>query len=363
MGPREFTELAGRLMRQPAAPGYEEFVQSAVREICLEQGFRPTEDQFGNLLIRLQTDPRQRPIALSAHMDHPGFAVRKANRGKMVVRFLGGVPDAYFRAGIHLRFIPGNLRATLGRRISKKRDFEARLATATAYQPKFAVWDLENFSVRGGRIYGRACDDLIGVAAILATLLELKRSRARCNVLGIISRAEEIGFLGALALVGNGEIPADALVVSLETSRELPPAKMGKGVIIRVGDRTTVFDSEATRYLTEVAGNLSSADKSFQWQRALMFGGTCEATAYQEFGYQTCAVCVALGNYHNCAPRGRIAAEFVSVADACGMVRLLTETVRNMKRYERLVGKLPARLRKLRGEALRTLSRSGSNLH
>ena len=41
-----------------------------------------------------------------------------------------------------------------------------------------------------------------------------------------------------------------------------------------------------------------------------MSGGTCEATAYQEFGFQTAAVCVALGNYHNCGPRNRIAAEF-----------------------------------------------------
>jgi endoglucanase len=54
-----------------------------------------------------------------------------------------------------------------------------------------------------------------------------------------------------------------------------------------------------------------------------MSGGTCEATAYQLYGYRAAALCVALGNYHNCGPDTTIAPEFVSVADVEGMVRLL----------------------------------------
>ena len=34
-------------------------------------------------------------------------------------------------------------------------------------------------------------------------------------------------------------------------------------------------------------------------QRCLMSGGTCEATAYQLYGYETGGLCIALGNYHN----------------------------------------------------------------
>jgi hypothetical protein len=37
----------------------------------------------------------------------------------------------------------------------------------------------------------------------------------------------------------------------LETSRELPGVKMGGGVILRVGDKASIFDSEATRFLAE----------------------------------------------------------------------------------------------------------------
>jgi endoglucanase len=57
-------------------------------------------------------------------------------------------------------------------------------------------------------------------------------------------------------------------------------------------------------------------------QRCLMSGGTCEATAYQLYGYRSAALCVALGNYHNCGPDEQIAPEFVSIDDVAGLTRL-----------------------------------------
>jgi endoglucanase len=218
-------------------------------------------------------------------------------------------------------------------------------------RPEFAVWELEDFAMRQQRIYSRACDDLIGAASVLATLVELKQSRAQVNIIGVLSRAEEVGFRGALALAATRGLPKGALVISLETSRELPGVKMGQGVILRVGDRTSIFDSESMRFLGEVAAGLMSTRRTFQFQRGLMSGGTCEATAYQEFGYQSAAVCVALGNYHNCGERNRVKAEYVSLADACSMVDLLVAAAKQMPRYAALVGKLPKRLRKLLREA------------
>src|SRR5439155_2998641 len=178
-------------------------------------------------------------------------------------------------------------------------------------------------------------------------MIELRRRRRRAHVLGVISRAEEVGFQGALTVAEAKVLPRNALVISLETSREIPPVKMGRGVILRVGDRTSIFDSAATRFLGEVAQLASEREPSFRFQRALMSGGTCEATAYQEFGFQTAALCIALGNYHNCAPQRKIAAEFVSVADACGMVRLLVETAVQMPAYQMLFSKLPRKLNEL----------------
>jgi hypothetical protein len=53
-----------------------------------------------------------------------------------------------------------------------------------------------------------------------------------------------------------------------------------------------------------------------------MQGGTCEATAFQVYGYRTTGLCIALGNYHNCGPDETIASEYVSIEDAMGMIRL-----------------------------------------
>jgi endoglucanase len=345
-------------MSRPAVPYHEHAVRAQVERLCAEHGLKAKRDRFGNVLVRLQTPSRRRPLVLAAHMDHPGFEiVRPLSATKWLARFRGGVADRYFRRGTPVRLLPSGTKAILGRRRGADRTFEVSAKIPPRTSPQFAVWELEDFAVRGHLIHGRACDDLIGVASVLAALIELNRSRARVNVIGVISRAEEVGFNGALAVAASGGIPKDSLIISLETSRELPGVKMGGGVILRVGDRTSIFDPEATRFLAEVAANLRRTRRGFTFQRGLMSGGTCEATAYQEFGFQTAAVCVALGNYHNCAERRKIAAEYVSIPDALGMIELLAAAARAMPRYKALVARLPRRLRNLCRRAQRELSR------
>ncbi len=177
-----------------------------------------------------------------------------------------------------------------------------------------------SFEVKEGRIHSRACDDLIGCAAILALFHALEKAEEESSVIGLFTRAEEVGFLGAIQLAQAGLVSRDVTIVSLECSseRSTGAGRMGEGVIIRVGDKTSIFDDGATRALTSLA-----VEAKLAHQRCLMSGGTCEATAYQLYGYRTAALCVALGNYHNCGPETTIAPEFVSVDDVQGLVRLL----------------------------------------
>jgi endoglucanase len=362
MTPEKFCELARRLMQHPTAPYNEHAVRDEAEKICVENNLPFERDPFGNLLVHLRPDLRRRPLVLAAHLDHPGFEIlKKVSPRHWLARFRGGVGDPYFRQGTRLRIMPGPLRAVLGRRKHRtERIFELKAATAAKTAPTFAVWDLPDFTNDSGHIRGRACDDLIGAAAILATLIDLRRSRAAPSVVGVLSRAEEVGFHGALALAASRTLPKDSFVISLETSRELPGVKMGNGVILRVGDRASIFDPEATRFLAEVAADLK--DKTgLRFQRALMSGGTCEATAYQEFGFCCAAVCIALGNYHNCAANSRIKAEHVSVADACSMVDLLAAAAKQMPNWNRLVGRLPKRLHRLLRAARTRLRKTAGN--
>jgi putative aminopeptidase FrvX len=351
--------IARRLMKCPAAPYHEEQVQAEVERICREENLQCRRDACGNLIVRLQTT-RRRALVLAAHLDHPGFEIiNELKPGRWLARFLGGVGEKYFRKGVPLRLQPGGERARLDRQTGAKMEFEIVATGKPKQAPRFAVWDLEEFAVRGARIHGRVCDDLIGCAAILAAMIELKRFRARVNVIGVLARAEEVGFHGALTVAVSSQLPRNGLVVSLETSRELPPVEQGRGVIVRVGDRASVFDSAATRFITEVAAGNQAKDKRFLYQRALMSGGTCEGTAYQEYGFQTAAVCVALGNYHNCGANRRIAAEHVNLADAVGMANLMAAAARRMGDYPKMVGKLPIRLKGLLKEAKQRFRQAG----
>jgi putative aminopeptidase FrvX len=350
-------EIAARVMRCPAAPYCETLVVREVTRICDEHHLHYEFDAFGNLLVRAAARLINKPIVLAAHMDHPGFVFpRSAKSGALTAQFLGGVGDAYFKEGVKLRLWPANIPATLGKQ-RKKRTFEIRTTEQLTARPEFAVWDLPDFEYSADTIRGRVCDDLIGVATILTVLIESRGSKAATNLVGVLSRAEEVGFHGALALAESKKLPKRSLVISLETSRELPPVKMGKGVVIRVGDRASIFDSASTRFLTEVATDVAKKDATFKFQRALMSGGTCEATAYQEYGFRCAAVCVALSNYHNCGDNDEIAAEFVSASDAKSMARLLLDCAKNWSREEAFTARLPKRLEKLSREAHRELKR------
>ncbi|MEO6741402.1 MAG: M20/M25/M40 family metallo-hydrolase [Chthoniobacteraceae bacterium] len=281
MDSADILAIARRILAQPTAPFHEDAVRREIRGLLADcPHVTLTEDRFGNLLAHYRRGKGTARFAFAAHMDHPAYVGRE---------FLGGVPARYLK------------------KKPPTRKFGA-----------FRMWDLPACEVRAGRIRSRACDDLIGCTAIVAALRELEHTGARCSAWGLFTRAEEVGFVGAIELAKSGCLPKSVTVVSLETSSvKGGPVKIGGGPIIRVGDRTSVFDSAATALLQAAAKGAGITH-----QRALMQGGTCEATAYAIYGYRTAAMCVALGNYHNCGLDDRIAPEFVSLDDTLGMARL-----------------------------------------
>jgi putative aminopeptidase FrvX len=158
---------------------------------------------------------------------------------------------------------------------------------------------------------------------MLATLADVSRCRLRTHMWCAFTRAEEVGFQGAMALIRTNKIPKAALVVSVEMSKERPWARIGHGPIVRVGDRSTVFDPSATAFLLSVADRCHERESAFHAQRCLMDGGTCEATAFAGFGYRAGGLCLPLGNYHNIGRDLRPRAEYVSVSDLVQLTKLI----------------------------------------
>ena len=67
-------DFLARLGAQPAVAFHEEGVVQAITAILTELGLGYRRDGYGNIIIRLQgRHPGVPPLALVAHMDHPGF--------------------------------------------------------------------------------------------------------------------------------------------------------------------------------------------------------------------------------------------------------------------------------------------------
>ncbi|MEO5969845.1 MAG: hypothetical protein ABIQ95_07945, partial [Bdellovibrionia bacterium] len=191
----------------------------------------------------------------------------------------------------------------------------------------------------GDLLYTKAADDLVGCFAIVSTAIDLwaKKNRNLPPFLGILTRAEEVGFIGAIGHFELGwlkktspklppKLQRSIVCISLETSRTLPGADIGKGPVVRLGDRFTVFDPGCTKILTDLA-NLTLPQEH---QRRVMDGGSCEATAAIVYGYPCIGISVPLGNYHNqsfeggpdAAPSNGPAPEFVHIGDVSGLLKL-----------------------------------------
>ena len=304
-------------------------------------------DRLGNLYLSRRGLRPHRPIFFTAHLDHPAFVVTSVDGPRRIVaEFRGGVEDKYF-IGSHVWWRPAPMsprsdRPIRGRvttltpvgdgRTDKQVTVEFPRPTAAQVGDVLTWVGAGRARLRGDRLLAPACDDLAGVAAALAAFDTLRRDRRHGGrVCVLLTRAEEVGFVGCIAACKSGCIPRSARIIALENSRSYAESPIGGGPIVRVGDLTSTFDPDLTYRVSRIAQDLGARDKGFQWQRKLMPGGTCEASAYGAYGYAATCLCLPLGNYHNMDHAAEhIAPETISVADFHHLVQLLVAIGRQL---------------------------------
>ena len=356
-------KLLTELLSQPTAPFREEHVVAVARRVLEQAGIPFFRDPVGNVVIgcasradyrRLVRQKSQEPLRMFiAHMDHPGFhGVRWVSDTRLKIKWHGGSPTRHLSGSrVWLATAEGYwAEGRLGRvRLLKSKHAihtaEVRVTGATEVARPKADTLFGGFKFRapvwraGKKIHTKAADDLVGVFAILSTALNLyKKGHGRKTppFLGLLTRAEEVGFVGA---IGHFELDwlagahRPVIAVSLETSRTLPGALVGKGPVVRLGDRRTVFHPGYLKVLTDIAHDALPN----RHQRRVMDGGTCEATAALTYSLPAIGLSVPLGNYHNegfegglgCrAPRGP-APEFVHLDDIDGLLKLCRALMQN----------------------------------
>ena len=333
-----FIDIVQRLLPVPTAPYHEHHVIAEILRFASERSLTVEADEFGNLSLAVGGTPKA-GLCLTAHLDHPalGEATRESARDILFEK-LGGIPTDLARDAPVLLYdtapqntLPepigrGSVTAFLEEGIPGSSApcpaFRVRVEGDVPEVEMFAVWDLTPFALKGERIVGRACDDLVGVCVALATLENCLEQGAPLSVL--LTRAEETGFGGMLAAVETGRLDTDTVYVNIECSSCRAGAPLGEGPVIRVGDRRWIFDAGVTEALCACAEKLTRTQRGFHVQRRLMDGGVCEATPLSRSGRVTGAVALPLDNYHNHGG-DRLQPEAVHLGDAENLVALLTQ--------------------------------------
>ncbi|MCC7203872.1 MAG: M20/M25/M40 family metallo-hydrolase [Phycisphaeraceae bacterium] len=342
---KTFEKWLVELTSLPTASGCEDRVIAWVKRwAAARPQVRIRTDRYGNMMLSLAVTSRDRgagksgPVVIEAHMDHPAFVITNiVNAREVEADFRGGVEPEFFVGSTVLLHRDGSRprRGVIRKYVVHPGPQFYPLATVQFARPVRAevgdvlTWDLGRSRVSKGLLSAPACDNLAGVACALAVLEVWRKKRPsadRPDVRVLLTRAEEVGFVGAIGACRSGILPRNSRVIVLETSRTFSDSPIGGGPIVRVGDKATTFDPQLTYVLSGVAEDLARCDAGFKWQRKLMTGGTCNASAYGALGYTAGCVCVPLGNYHNqhFASR-RIAPEQIAVADWHGQVELLTQ--------------------------------------
>lgn len=312
-------------------------------------------DPHGNLLLSLGgAEESETPLIIEAHTDHPAFLVHRIiGPGTLLLEFRGGVMDEYFEdAGVQVvtgddRTLPATLTAKAEGPFDGFKYFECEVEGSTdgVELGDTVRWALPEAETIDGVFWTHACDNLASVAAALSAMDALIKAGCTNDVRLFFTRAEEVGFIGAIAACKSGTLPDGARVIVLENSRSFADSPIGGGPIVRVGDRMTVFSTTLTSSISKVAEALSGGgatprasekaeERPWKWQRKLMAGGACEATVFCAFGYECACVCLPLGNYHNMADlaaaqaktntdKPRVGREHIALSDYAGMVDLL----------------------------------------
>jgi endoglucanase len=357
--------LFRHLTSVPTAPFRERAVAKKAREwIARHLGKRVSVREVrGGIVVSYRGAGDGPALALAAHLDHPAFRLEKITPTGATALLQGGLPP-HLLAGAAVEAYPAvpkdNVplaRGVLGPRPKKDGDLWTirwTEAPRPGAKPVFAILALTPCETKDGWLSSRSVDDLLGVAVSLEAVRRLAAVRAKTNVTVLMNRAEEVGFVGALDMIRSGVLSENDSYLSIESSRELPGSKPGKGPTIRLGDRACAFDPNLIALLDEAGERLRK--RGTKVQRLRLTGGTCEATAYLTFGLEAAGVAVPLVNYHNGWGAKAVAPERVRLSDVEGAVRLLVEAGKLFP-AKTLRGVLRSRLTKRHADAVPALSR------
>ncbi|MHB8124896.1 MAG: M42 family metallopeptidase [Desulfitobacteriaceae bacterium] len=237
-------------------------------------------DTLGNLIVRRQGTGKR--LMVASHMDQIGIIITNIDK-KGFLRFspLGGVPISAINQQ-RVKFRNGRVGVIGVEKLERLSDLklerlfidigassrEEASELVQIGEPAIFVGD---FVESGSRIISKAFDDRIGCFVAIEAF---KRVQTKHELNFVFTIQEEVGTRGAQTAAYALD-PDLAIAVDVTATGDTPKThqmavELGKGVAIKVFDRSMVTSPQVKRWMSDVA---TAMKIPFQWE-VLEFGGT-----------------------------------------------------------------------------------------
>jgi putative aminopeptidase FrvX len=319
--------LIQKLVEIPGPSGYEMQIRTAVQAEIMPFVNEVKIDPLGNLIARKGAADGGLKIMFAAHMDEIGIMVTHVDENGFI-RFtnIGGV---YLRncIGGRIRFLNGTIgvigiertdnrnevppvdKMFIDIGVANRKDCPVRVGDVAAFDRPFL--DM------GDRLIAKAMDDRIGVAVLIETLRQLKKTPYQLYF--VFSVQEEVGTRGAITAAYSLE-PDLGMAVDVTFTGDTPKgAKMdvslGKGPAIKVRDAGMLSDPRVVDWMVRV-----SKKARIPYQFEVLESGTTDARSIQIARSGVPSGCLSVPCRYVHTP-----SEMVDYSDVQNAVRLLLD--------------------------------------
>lgn len=290
--------------------GEEDRVAAAFVRDLRAFGLEAAVDAFANVTVPLAPhDPTRRTVMVSAHLDEVGFVVRRIDRdGYLRVHRVGGTHDRVV-AGQRLTFLgeDGPVPGVVGvkaKHLSAPDELARSVGVDDAYVDVFAasadearamglsVGTLGVFDasarVVGDRVSGKALDDRVGIAVLIALAERLHAAETPWNVVLLATAQEEFSVRGGVSAARRID-PDLALCVDVAIATDTPDSgehgdvALGAGPVLTRFTRASLNGIIPNPSLRRFASGVAEG-AGIDLQQGVLQGGLTDASFMQHVG-------------------------------------------------------------------------------
>ena len=334
-----------RLLSQPTSPGRESWVQQEVHRLTTYHSIASFQDGFGNIWLNAASfnDVKAADMVLSSHMDHPGLSVNSFFEDSRLVhadcKWLGGGPKLNVGQKVKLfsnvaysLVLNGSIVTSSikdGNPDNVLVEIEGIQNITPEFLHSFGPWGgylvypnkPESIAKTSSTVSAHALDDLAGAAIIISAL----QSVGHTHVVGLLTRSEESGLVGAHQEASSKILKQGCKIVTVEAAKATDDVSFGSGVVIRKGDVEAAYDLDLYKELVSIA---KQSKCNYQAQRKAK--GATDAAAFKHARVKIGGIGAIVKNYHDEVGLAKLAPEKMSTKDVEAMHALV---VKIMEKY------------------------------